>query len=139
MTELEQIDRDIDIPDPFDSRKRSDGSRKKKFFGVVCVLSVFAVVLIVILILPSGDSNSFNTDFSSEEQELRSIMCSIACEIHEYSRMNGRLPRIPEDIDISSQAVTYTEEDDSSWFLQSPDGIIYYSDMDPVEFEKGEI
>lgn len=139
MTELEQIDRDINIPDPLDSRKKGDSSKRRIVSGVAWILSAFALILIVILILPLDGSNLFNTDFSSEEQEIRSVMCSIAFEIHEYSRLNGRLPRIPEDIDISSQAVTYTEEEDSSWFLQSGDSIIYYSDMDLVAFEKGEI
>lgn len=139
MPEPEQIDKDIDIPSLADSRKRNDGSRKRKVSGIVWILSIFAVVLIVILILPPGNSNSFNTDISSEEQELRSMMYSIACEIHEYYQLNGRLPRVPEDIDIPSQAVTYTEEDDSSWFLASGDGLIYYSDMDPMEFAEGEI
>lgn len=139
MPEPEQIDKDIDIPSLIDSRKMSGDSRKRKVSGIVWILSVFAIVLIVILIMPSGNSNSFNTDISSEEQELRDMMYSIACDIHEYSRLNGRLPRIPEDIDISSQAVTYTEEDDSSWFLTSGSGLIYYSDMDPIEFAEGEI
>ncbi|MCD4847166.1 MAG: hypothetical protein K8R76_03130 [Candidatus Aegiribacteria sp.] len=139
MSEPEQIDRDIDIPDQVDSRKSSDGSRKKKVSGIIWILSIFAIVLIVILILPSGSSNSFNTDISSEEQELRDMIYTIACDIHEYHRLNGRLPQIPEEIEISSQAITYTEEDDSHWFLMSGDDLIYYSDMDPMEFAKGEI
>lgn len=139
MTELEQIDRNISIPDTLESRKKSKSSRKKIASGVVWILSALALILIVILILPSGGSNSFNTDFSSEEQEIRSVMSSIAFEIHEYTRLNGRPPRIPEDIDIPLHAVTYSEEGDSSWLLQSGDSIVYYSDMDLVAFEKGEI
>ena len=139
MPEPEQIDKDIDIPSLADSRKRTDGSMKRKVSGIVWILSIFAIVLIVILILPSGNSNSFTTDISSEEQELRDIMYSIACDIHEFSRLNERLPRIPEEIEISSQDITYTAEDDSSWYLTSGSGLIYYSDMDPVEFAEGEI
>ncbi|MCK5064696.1 MAG: hypothetical protein KAQ97_05400 [Candidatus Fermentibacteraceae bacterium] len=139
MTEPEQIDKDIDISSPIDPRKRNGGPRKRKASGIVWILSIFAIGLIVILILPSGDSISFNTDMSSEEQELRDMMYSIACDIHEYYQLNGRLPLVPEEIDISAQAITYTAEDDSSWFLQSGDSLIYYSDMDPMEFAKGEI
>ncbi len=139
MTEPEQIDKDIDISSSIESSKRNSGSRKRKVPGIIWILSIFAVVLIVILILPSGNSNSFNTDISAEEQELRDTMCSIACDIHEYSRLNGRIPRIPEDLDINLHAVTYTAEDDSSWFLTSGDGLTYYSDMDTIEFAEGEI
>lgn len=139
MTEPEQIDKDIDISSSMDSSKKSSGSRKRKVPGIVWILSIFAIVLIVIMILPSGNSNSFSTDISSGEQELRDLMCSIACDIHEYSRLNGKLPQIPEEIDISLQGVNYTAEDDSSWFLQSGDSLIYYSDMDPIEFAEGRI
>ncbi len=139
MTEPEQIDKDIDISSSIDSRKRSGGSRKRKIPGIVWILSIFAIALIVVLILPTDNSSSFNTDISSEEQELRDLIYSIACDIHEYYQLNGRLPLIPEDIDISSHAVTFAAEDDSSWFLQSGDSLIYYSDMDPMEFAKGEI
>lgn len=139
MPESEQIDKDIDISSSIDSRKSSGVSRKRKIPGLVWILSIFAVALIAILILPSGNSGSFNTDISSGEKELRDLMYSIACDIHEYSMLNGRLPQIPEEMEISSQAVTYTAEDDSSWFLQSGDSLIYYSDMDPIEFAEGEI
>ncbi|MCK4671020.1 MAG: hypothetical protein KAT47_00665 [Candidatus Aegiribacteria sp.] len=139
MTEPEQIDKDIDISSSIESSKRSGGPRKRKVPGIVWIFSIFAIAIIVILILPSDNSSSFNTDISSEEQELRDTMYSIACDIHEYYQLNGRLPRIPEDINISSQAVTYAEEDDSSWVLTSGDSLTYYSDMDPMEFAEGEI
>ena len=66
-------------------------------------------------------------------------MCAIACDIHEYTSLNGKLPQIPEEINISLQGVNYTVEDDSSWFLQSGDSLLYYSDMDPIEFAEGNI
>ena len=139
MPEPEQIDKDIDIPSLADSSKRSGGSRRKKVSKIIWFLSIFAIVLILILVLPSGNSNSFNTDISAEEQELRDLMYFYACDIHEYFRLNGKLPQIPGEIEISSQDISYTAEDDSSWFLASGDSLIYYSDMDPDEFAEGEI
>ncbi|MCD4774431.1 MAG: hypothetical protein K8S15_00090 [Candidatus Aegiribacteria sp.] len=139
MTEAEQLDKDIDISSPTDSLDRGNGSRKRKLPGIVWILSIFAVVMIVILILPADNSGSFNTSISSEELELRDLMYTIASDIHEYSRLNGKLPIIPGDMEIPSQYIVYTAEDDSSWLLISGDSLIYYSDMDPLEFAKGEI
>lgn len=139
MTEAEQLDKDIEISSPTDFSDRNSGSRKRKFSGIVWILSIFAVVLIAIMILPKDNSGSFNTEISSEELELRDLMYTIACDIHEYFRLNGKLPMIPGEMEIPSQNIVYTIEDEACWFLTSGDSLIYYSDMDPLEFAKGEI
>lgn len=139
MTEAEQLDKDIDISSPIDSMKKKSNSSRGKYAAIVWILAIFAVVLIVILIFPADNSGSFNTDISSEELELRELMFTIAIDIHEYSELNGRLPLVPEEIDVPSQSITYSAEDDSSWLLMSGDSLIYYSDMDPLEFAEGEI
>jgi hypothetical protein len=139
MTESEQIDRDIDVSAAVDSEGGYGDSGKRRVSRIVWILTLMAIVLVVLLILPSGSSNSFNTEMSPEERSMRGLMFSIACDIHEYYDINGMLPQIPEDIDILSENVTYTIEDESSWFIMSGDSLIYYSDMDPVEFAEGEI
>lgn len=139
MTDSEQIDIDIDVSGQMDSRKEYGGSGKRKNTGIIWILSIFTIALVVLLVLPGDNSAAFNTEISSEELEIRDSMYTIAIDIHEYFSLNGELPLIPEDIDISLQSVTYTIEDDSSWFLMSGDSLIYYSDMDPIEFAKGEI
>lgn len=139
MTEPEQIDKDIDISSSTDFGKKKNNSSRRKYPAIVWVLSIFAVVLIAILIFPADNSGSFNTSISSEEQDLRNLMSSIAGDIHEYSDLNGKLPMIPGDMEIPSQNIVYTAEDDSSWLLISGDSLIYYSDMDPLEFAEGDI
>ena len=139
MTEFEQIDRDIDTSSPADSIKKHTNTKKRKASGMIWILSIFAVAVIVILILPADNSGSFNTNISSEEMEIRDLMYLVACDIHEFSQLNGNLPQIPEDIELPSQAITYTIEDNSSWFLASGDTILYYSDMDPIEFAEGKL
>lgn len=139
MTEPEQIDKDIDISSRIEAGKRNGGPGKRKIPGIVWILSIFAIALIVVLILPTDNSSSFNKNISSGEQELRDLMYSIACDIHEFYQLYGRLPIIPVDFDLSSHDVIFTAEDDSSWILQSGDSLIYYSDMDPMEFAEGEL
>jgi len=139
MTEMEQLDKGIDIPGTVDSMKKKNSSSRGKHSAIVWILSIFAVVLIVILIFPADNSGSFNTSISSEELDLRDLMSTIASDIHEYTRLNGKLPLTPEEIDIPSESITYTVEDDSSWLLISGDSLIYYSDMDPLEFAEGVI
>ncbi len=139
MTESEQIDKDIDISSSIDSQTKRGNPSKQKFSRIIWILSITAFLFILILIFPTGDSGSFNTEISSTEQALRDSMYSIACDIHDYFNLNGNLPLVLEDINVSSLSITYTVEDDSSWALMSGDSLIYYSDMDPVEFASGEI
>ncbi len=139
MTESEQIDSDIDISRPVDSGSGYGNSGKRRNSRIVWILTIMAILLAVILILPSGNSNSFNSEMSTEEQGMRSLMFSVACDIHDYYDVNGVLPQIPGDIDIPSDNLTFTVEDESSWFIMSGDSLIYYSDMDPTEFAEGDI
>ncbi len=139
MTEFEQIDKDIDIRGSADSAKMNSHPVRRKVPGIIWIISIFVITLIVILVLPTDESGAFITAISPEELELRDLMCSFAGEIHEYVRLNEKLPLIPGDMEIPSQHFVFTAEDESYWSLSSGDTLIYDCDMDPAAFASGDI
>ncbi len=111
MTEPEQIDKDIDISSPVYSGNGHGKTGKRSVSGIVWFFGITVILLVAVLILLSGNTSSFNTEMLPEEKEMRSLMISVAFDIHEYYDQNGILPLIPGDINIPSENITFTAED----------------------------
>ncbi|HPF31445.1 MAG TPA: hypothetical protein P5207_02835 [Candidatus Sabulitectum sp.] len=127
-----QLDRDV----VYESRPTSGRVKKKRPRGIY-ILAAAGGLMAVALLLYQPEGSSFVEDPPPEEQAERDAVFEVAVEVERFVTERGSLPS-PNDLDLPPGFI-YAVEDEVSWYIETPGGLFYTSDMDPEEFRGGSL
>ncbi len=127
-----QLDRDV----VYESRSPSGRAKKKRPRGIY-ILAAAGGLMAVALLLYQPEGSSFVEDPSPEEQAERDAVYEVVMEVESFVATADSLP-FPEDLDLPPGFI-YAVEEGGSWYIETPGGLFYTSDMDPEEFRRGSL
>lgn len=127
-----QLDRDV----VYESRSPSGRAKKKRPRGIY-ILAAAAGLMALALLLYQPEGSSFVEDPPPEEQAERDAVYEVVMEVESFIDTADSLPS-PNDIDLP-QGFIYAVEEEGSWYIETPGGLFYTSDIDPEEFRGGSL
>ncbi|RKZ02664.1 hypothetical protein DRQ21_08060 [Candidatus Fermentibacteria bacterium] len=112
-------------------------AEKKKKLPWIYIAGATGIVLITGLLFVNPADGSFIDSPPPEEQAERDSIFAVAGRIQQYMENYDSLPA-QTDIQLPS-GITYENEGDMAWTLETESGLFYSSDMDINEFRTGKI